>query len=83
MYLSCKIVIPSVPQFLNNNERIKVVQKSTYDKTFDILCSKIPLHFCEFKLDTKNIKKEASRGAAAQSVTVKPTRCGFDLYSRR
>ena len=25
---------------------------------------------------------EASRGAAAQSVTVKPTGCGFDLHSR-
>ena len=29
------------------------------------------------------IKKEASRGAAAQSVTVKPTGCGFDPHSRR
>ena len=26
---------------------------------------------------------EASRGAAAQSVTVKPTNCGFDPHSRR
>ena len=26
---------------------------------------------------------EASRGAAARSVTVKPTGCGFDPYSRR
>ena len=27
--------------------------------------------------------KEASRGAAAQSVTVKPIGCGFDPHSRR
>ena len=26
---------------------------------------------------------EASRGAAVQGVTVKPTGCGFDLHSRR
>ena len=29
------------------------------------------------------IFSEASRGAAAQSVTVKPTGCGFDSHSRR
>ena len=30
-----------------------------------------------------NKLSEASRGAAAQSVTVKPTGCGFDPQSRR
>ena len=30
-----------------------------------------------------NNKYEASRGAAAGSVTVKPTGCGFDPHSRR
>ena len=29
------------------------------------------------------MNNEASRGAAAQSGTVKPTGCGFDLHSRR
>ena len=29
------------------------------------------------------LSKTASRGAAAQSVTVKPTGCGFDPHSRR
>ena len=29
------------------------------------------------------IMNEASRGAGAQSVTVKPTSCGFDPHSRR
>ena len=29
------------------------------------------------------LKLEASRGAGAQSVTVKSTGCGFDLYSRK
>ena len=30
-----------------------------------------------------SMRFEASRGAAAQSVTVKPTGCGFDPHSRR
>ena len=28
-------------------------------------------------------KPEASRGAAARGVTIKPTGCGFDPHSRR
>ena len=30
-----------------------------------------------------NVVNEANRGAGAQSVTVKPTGCGFDPHSRR
>ena len=33
--------------------------------------------------DCDLVRFEASRGAGAQSVTVKPTGCGFDLRSRR
>ena len=31
----------------------------------------------------RSLRFEASRGAAAQSVTVKPTGCDFDPHSRR
>ena len=37
-----------------------------------------------FNLYSKSfILLEASRGAVAQSVTIKPTGCGFDPHSRR
>ena len=42
--------------------------------TQNIVCRKLGYRYTTY---------EAGRGAAARGVTVKPTGCGFDPYSRR
>ena len=41
----------------------------------------IALYFCIYYA-SMTFRFEASRGAAARGVTVKPTACGFDPHSR-
>ena len=43
------------------------------------------LNYKSLKMTVQSVlqKSEASRGAAARGVTVKPTGCGFDPHSRR
>ena len=44
---------------------------------------KIKKKLHNYKLEIKKLKIEARRGARAQSVTIKPTGCGFDPHSKR
>ena len=51
----------------------------------NLKCLLYNILFCSgLGIDFKEVAHiEASRGAAAQGVTVKPTGCGFDPHSRR
>ena len=90
-FLTCSRILEALPRFASlpegRNENIKYFTLQNGNQTHNRCVYSYTFVPLDHKIDTSNLTStwllEASRGAAARSVTIKSTGCGFGPHSRR